>query len=147
MHLVGVAAVVALWEAFWWARRFEHRRTVYQKALALARHDGVPLIVVGAPDQGPTPGPGCGDVTIDILGSGCPVTLKADITKPLPFPDNSAVVFVSCVLEYVGDYDAALQELKRVSGGRLFVVRVEPWTLAAFLYPETKRRLPSELAT
>jgi hypothetical protein len=42
----------------------------------------------------------------------------ADITKgPIPdIADNSAIVFVSCVLEYVADIDAALREISSVSG-------------------------------
>jgi hypothetical protein len=47
------------------------------------------------------------------------------------------------VLEYVDDYDAALAELQRISGGHLYIVRVEPWTLAAYFYPGAKRTLPA----
>ena len=57
---------------------------------------------------------------------------------PVPgLANDSAVVFVSCVLEYVSDPEAALQELKRIAGSsaNLFVVFVEPWTLTAALYP------------
>lgn len=147
MGLTAALALVGTWEALWWARRRDKRFEVYDRALTHARRDGVPLIVVGAPDRGPTAGPGCGDVCIDILGCGCPVQLKADITKPLPFADASAVVFVSCVLEYVDDLDATLAELRRISGGRLYVVRVEPWTLTAWLYPGTRRRIPAEVAS
>jgi ubiquinone/menaquinone biosynthesis C-methylase UbiE len=71
--------------------------------------------------------------------------MVADITKQLPFHDNSVVVFVSCVLEYVDDVDAAIKELMRISGGHLYVVRVEPWTATAYLYPGAKRTLPETL--
>lgn len=138
---------LALWEAGWWARRVARREAVYEAALARARADGVPLVVVGAPDAGSTRGPGCGDVSVDILPSACPRHIQADITKRLPFADNSVVVFVSCVLEYVDDLDAALRELQRVSGGRLYVVRVEPWTVTAYVYPGAKRTLPDWLST
>lgn len=137
-----LVALVTLWEGYWWTRRANRRAVMYRAAQAQAQRDGVPLVVVGAPDHGATPGPGCGDLAVDVLPSGCPRSLIADITKPLPLPDNSAVVFVSCVLEYVDDLDAAMRELWRVSGGRLYITRVEPWTLAAHLYPGAKRTLP-----
>jgi len=141
----ALAAVVA-WEVLWSGRRRAKRSEVYQMALAHARREGLPLLVVGAPDRGATRGPGCGDVCIDIQGCACPVQMRADITKRLPFRDNSAIVFVSCVLEYVDDLDAAMAELQRISGGRLYIVRVEPWTLAAYFYPGARRTLPGEVA-
>jgi hypothetical protein len=102
------------------------------------------LVVVGAPDSGPTSGYGCGDVTVDVAKSSCPNAIQADITKPLPFADDSVVVFVSCVLEYVSNYDAAMTELRRIAGKNLYVVRVEPWTLAGWFYPGTRRQLAAE---
>ena len=130
----------ALWEAAWWARRRSKRETLYAEALQEARRLGRPLVVIGAPDRGATRGPGCGDLTVDVQESSCPVTVQHDITLGFPWPDDSVVVFVSCVLEYVaGDFDAVMRELIRVSGGRLYVVRVEPWTATAYLYPGTKR--------
>lgn len=135
----------ALWELIWWGRRVYKRRTVHAQAQALARQLGKPLVVVGASDRGATQGAGCGDVTIDILPSSCPNAMQADITKPLPFADNSCVVFVSYVLEYVDDYAAAMRELMRISGGNLFIIRVEPWTLTSYVYPGTRRRLVSDV--
>lgn len=133
------------WEISWHARRVSQRRLLFTEASREADRLGRPLVVVGAPDMGPTRGPGCGDITVDIGESSCPNFLKADITKPLPFDDDSVVVFVSCVLEYVDDYESALDELRRVSGGRLYVCRVEPWTLTAHFYPGTKRMLPASI--
>ena len=69
----------------------------------------------------------------------CPVMKVADITAgPIPgIPSNSAVVFVSCVLEYVGDLPAALREILRIAGelDNIYIVTVQPWTLTASLYP------------
>jgi hypothetical protein len=47
------------------------------------------------------------------------------------------VVFVSCVLEYVGDLPAALREIQRIAGDleNIYIVTVQPWTLTASLYP------------
>lgn len=88
-----------------------------------------------------TAGYGCGDITIDLAPSKCPNSIQADITQPLSIADDSVVVVVMCVLEYVSDVNAALAEINRISGGNLFVVRVEPWTLTSVLYPGAKRTL------
>ncbi len=121
------------------------RKDLYDQAKAKAASLQRPLVVVGAPDGGVTSGYGCGDVTVDVAGSTCPVSLSLDITKPMPFRDDSVVAFVSCVPEYVDDMPAALQELTRISGGQLFLVRVEPWTATAYLYPGAQRTLPAGL--
>jgi hypothetical protein len=145
--LAPMLAVGAAWELGWWWRRRSLRQKTYELAAAEAKRLGRPLVVVGAPDGGVTSGYGCGDVTVDIVRSeSCPNPLVADVTKPLPFADNSVVVFVSCVLEYVDNADAALAELCRASGGHMHVVRVEPWTLTSILYPGARRsyvRVPS----
>lgn len=140
--MLPVLAAVAAWEGLWWLGRRDSRTRVYGQARARAEQLGRPLVVVGAPDGGVTAGYGCGDTTVDLAGSACPNSLAADIARPLPFADDSVVVFVSCVLEYVDDYEGSLRELRRISGGELFVVRVEPWTLTAYLYPGAKRTLP-----
>lgn len=146
MKPLTIAALVLggafAWEGGWWLRRRMRRQEQYQRALAAARALGRPLVVIGAPDGGVTSGYGCGDVTVDLKPSSCPLAIQADVTKTLPFADNSAVVFVSCVLEYVDDAAAALREIARVSGGHAYFCGVEPWTLTAFAYPGAKRTLP-----
>jgi hypothetical protein len=137
-------AVWLAWEGGWWVARRQHQGETYRRALAHARALGRPLLVVGAPDAATTGGYGCGDVTVDLAPSSrCPGYLRADVTRPLPFEDGSHVVFVSCVLEYVSDPDAAHAELLRVAGGveNLYIVRVEPWTLAGHLYPGARQTL------
>lgn len=138
----GLLLGLASWEGSWWLYRRGRRLNLYTMAWLTARQLGRPLVVVGAPDGGVTAGYPCGDVTIDILPSDCPAFLEADVTRPLPFANDSVVVFVSCTLEYVHDYAAAMAELRRIAGRWLFVVRVEPWTLTAYLYPGTRRQLP-----
>jgi hypothetical protein len=64
-----------------------------------------------------------------------------NVCDPLPWPNACCVVFVSCVLEYVHDFPAAWRNLERVSGGEIFVVAVEPWTLTGLFYPGTRRHL------
>jgi len=124
--------------------RFEVRRRVFDAAARRASELRRPLIVVGDPDAGMhtrlARAYGCGDLCID--KNGCPmcsVMKAADLTKgPIEgISDDSAVVFVSCVLEYVTDPEAALSEVRRIAGvpDNLFLVFVEPWTLTAALYP------------
>lgn len=140
---LGFLGTALVWEGAWWLRRRSLRKATYAAAARRAVELGRPLVVVGAPDGGVTAGYGCGDITVDINGSQlCPRVVRADITRRLPFEDASVVVFVSCVLEYVSDYTSALGELCRVSGGEMYAVRVEPWTLTAYLYPGARRRIP-----
>lgn len=142
--LAKAAVTIGAWEAFWWFRRQQARNSLYAEAAATAKAFNRLLVVVGAPDRGVTGGYPCGDVTLDIGSSTCPHHLQVDITKGLPFADDSVVVFVSCVLEYVDELDAAMLELRRVSGGRLWIARVEPWTLTAYLYPGAKQTIPAD---
>ena len=139
------ALCAGAWEAAWWAMRVSDRTALYREAFALSRQIGKPLLVVGAPDLGATGGPGYGDMVVDIRPSSCPNSFVADITERIPLGDDSCVVFVSCVLEYVSDLHAALRELRRVAGDRVFICRVQPWTLAAYLYPGARRTLDSSV--
>ena len=125
-------------------QRFETRRRLFEAAARRAYELGRPLVVVGDPDAGAhtrlVRAYGCGDLCLDLEGCPmCQVMQAADLTAgPVPgVADDSAVVFVSCVLEYVSDPEAALRELQRMAGSRenLFIVFVEPWTLTAALYP------------
>lgn len=130
MHwLLGIVG----WESAWWLRRLMRRRSVYAAARATADRLGKQLVVVGAPSGGVTAGYECGDVTIDIdqdALSSCPNTLRVDLNKDrLPFGDDSVVVCAMCTMEYVQNFDFAMSELRRVSGGLLYGVSVEPWTL------------------
>lgn len=143
--VVYTAAGVAGWEAAWWLRRRARRGAQYERAFERARQLRRQLVVIGAPDGGSTAGYGCGDVVVDLAPSSCAVVLHNDVTKRLPFADDSVVVFCSCVLEYVTDADAAVKEIWRISGGQAFFVGVEPWTLTAYLYPGARRTLPAAL--
>lgn len=142
LSLVGLG-VTAGAELFAAVTRFEARKQLFAAAQRRATQLGRPLLVVGDPDAGLhtriTRAYPCGDVCVDLHGCpACPVQHVADLTKDrLPFDDDSAVVFVACVLEYVRDFEAALAELARVAGepGNLFLVTVQPWTVTATLYP------------
>jgi hypothetical protein len=125
-------------------RRFERRRRAFAAAARRAAELGRPLVVVGDPDAGAHTrlmrAYDCGDLCIDLHGCPmCRVMQAADLTAgPVPgIADDSAVVFVSCVLEYVSDPAAALHELQRMAGSaeNLFIVFVDSWSLTAALYP------------
>jgi hypothetical protein len=146
----GVAAAAAggsltAWETAWWLARRARRTRVFRLAQADAAALARPLVVVGAPDGGVTAGYGCGDFTIDLSPTVCPRALAMDITRgPLPFGDDSVVVFCCCVLEYVTDPCAAIAELRRIGGAHTYFVGVEPWTLTALLYPGARQTLPAQ---
>ena len=135
---------LALAEGAFALARWQARRETYDLAARRAAALHRPLVVVGDPDGGAHTrlyrAYGCGDLCVDLNGCPlCKVVQVADITAgPVPgLADDSAVVFVSCVLEYVGDAAAAVHELRRIAGSpdNLFDVSVQPWTLTAPLYP------------
>ena len=130
-------------EAVAYAARQRSRSALYRAAESRARCLGRTFVVVGDPDAGATRGPGYGDVCMDL--TGCPlapagVGVAADITKHTGIPDDSAVVFVSCVLEYVNDGGAAVREVFRMAGSadNVFLALVQPWTATAHLYPGSR---------
>ena len=138
--LLGIAA----WEAAWWQKRCVDRSDVYRRAVACSRATNKPLLVVGAPDQGFTRSPS-GDIVVDVAPSRAPVAIQADVCRRIPLPNDSVVAYVSCTLECVEDLPAALRELSRVAGNRLFIVRVQPWTLTALLHPDIRRTIDPSL--
>ena len=126
--------------------RFRHRQVAYEAAARHAVAADRQLVIVGDPYAGAVtriwPSYGCeaDAICVDINGCPqCPVSVKADLTRgPIQeIPDNSAVVFVSAVLEYVNDFDAAWREIMRMAGhpGNIHFVNVQPWTLTSVLYP------------
>ena len=129
--------------------RHRERAAAFEAAVERASALGRRLVVIGDPDAGLHTrlmrAYGCGDVCVDKNGCpACPVTIVADITKgPIPgVEDDSAVVFVSCVLEYVEDLGPALLEISRMAGtaDNVFIVTVQPWTLTARLFPGARWR-------
>jgi len=148
MQPVGLAVVGALGavEGAAAIARHRDRSRLYAQAVARASRLSRPLVVIGDPDAGAHTSLyrayGCGDTCVDLAGCpGCPVAISADVTQPLPFADDSAVVFVSCVLEYVSDASLAWQQILRVAGTpeNIFVATVQPWTATAVFYPGARR--------
>jgi hypothetical protein len=114
------------------------RKTVFAQARARAQEIGRPLVVVGCPRMGfhsrVAPAYDHGSMTIDLHPCGHRDCLCGDITQSgaIPVADDSCVVFVSCVLEYINPARRpdAVRELLRASGSRenLFNVPVGPST-------------------
>lgn len=127
-------------------RRLWRRRT-YRLAVERAKALGLPLIVVGAPKAGYINDVvgvdyGCGTLCID--AEGCKPTCKEQIRGRLEdvlprFAPHSAVIYVSCTLEYVDDLPKVASELERVAApGGLFIVRVAPGSSTFWLWPGAK---------
>lgn len=152
MHIVPIISLVSMTaiELYGTMDRFEERKRQYSRASQRAVDLGRPLVVIGDPDGGAHTrmmrAYGCGDICIDLNGcEQCPQAIEADLTKgPIEeIPDDSSVVFVSCVLEYVDDFDAAWAEILRMAGSvdNVFMVCVQGWTNTALLYPGAKHVL------
>jgi hypothetical protein len=116
-------------------RRNWRRYKEYKKATMTSRQKNKPLMVIGSTDSGGISGQissylhlyGCGDVCIDMNGcKKCTTGITSRIEDILPtLKDNSYVIYVSVVLEYVDDLPTVIKELERVSGGDLFVVYMD----------------------
>lgn len=117
------------------------RKTTYDKALKKSREIKKPLLVIGSPNAGFLGSIkshyGCGDVCVDLVGCDkCEKSVKGDILNVLKkLPNNSHVIFESCVLEYIENSKKKLilNEIKRVSGGLFFEVRINPTIIANIL--------------
>ena len=143
--LFVILVVVVAWEtAVAWHRKIRRRQT-YLEARKRSLATGKPLVVVGDPDNGAVNSLtgrdyGEGDVTVDITGCpGCENGVRSRIEDFLPtLGDDSCVLFVCCVLEYVEGgrekMERILRHATRVSGGDRFLVTVEPYCLSAWFY-------------
>jgi hypothetical protein len=115
-------------------KKLSMQHLLFERAQERARLEQRKLVVIGNPTGGwvnkVVPVYGCGDICIDIAGcSPCgPETrvIKDDAIRALrTLPADSAVVFESETLEYVGDMTAAVAELDRITSqdpGRIYSV-------------------------
>jgi len=144
--LTKIALGLAAYEGAHAFARFADRRSTFAAAQQRAKELDLPLVVVGDPDAGLHTrlwrAYDCGDLCIDLNSCpACSKTIGLDLTKEsIPVATGGAVVFESCVLEYVDDLPAAWAELKRVAGGNenLFTVRVSPWSFTSRLFAGAK---------
>lgn len=145
--LIGILVVVGaltLYELFIiLIHRKNRRKKIFSLAEQRAKETGKRLFVIGDPnnDNKSIDGKadyGCGDICLD-KETGCdlcPNGVKESLETFLPkLQDNSYVIFTSCVLEYVDNFEMVKKELLRVSGGDLFVVNIEPYSLKTNLCP------------
>ncbi len=131
------------------AQRFNERERMYQAAKQAALVTGRRLVVVGDPDGGLQTrivrAYDCGDVCLDLSGCPtCPVGEQVDlVTQQSSIANNTAIVFCSCVLEYVDNPMAVWQEFVRMAGTQenVYLVTVQWWSPAAALYPGAKWRV------
>jgi hypothetical protein len=135
------------------------RSYYYKMAAKHALKIGKPLIVLGCPHNGleaklhgPAYGPG--NFTIDI--SGCTKGICEDVMERSAlksfkaFLDNSCVVFISCVLEYLEENEIkqTIQEIERVAGDQknIFVVTVGTSSLSAYYYTSNNNGKHKDIA-
>ena len=130
-----VALILVLWNPICrcFLIRHYHRYSYYKLAEAASKRTGKPLLVLGDPNSGYIATRnmpimyGCGDVCTDLTGCpGCPVStqkIKGDALEVLSkMKTNSHVIYTSYTIEYIEDIEPVITELKRVSGGDLYVV-------------------------
>ena len=126
--------------------RQNERSRIFKMAEKQSQKIGKSLLVVGDPYNGIgsrfynnfIEGYGCGNITIDLTGCPmCPNGVKSDIYSYLKEQDdNSMVIFISCVLEYVDNIDDVIKEIYRVASNNIFIVTVNEYSLSAYFYSE-----------
>jgi hypothetical protein len=141
-----VALIIIIFNEIGQSYYRNYRRSYYYKMAAKhALKIDKPLIVIGCPHNGLGAkfhgyAYGPGNFTIDISGCSkgvCEDVIERDIVDSLKtFEDNSCVVFVSCVLEYVEKIDEAIKEINRVAGDQknIFIVTVGTSSLISYYY-------------
>lgn len=144
--------IILVYEIIIGRDRHVRRGTTFQQAQRRARELGRPLIVVGDPHRGigsnfyywmgNSWGYHIADQLIDT--DPCeqcirdPRTIKSELGPALSEqPSDSAVIFISCMLEYIHPLEPTIQEVNRVAGGpsNIFVVYTDRWSLAGISYP------------
>lgn len=146
MTLLKWLLLILFYEVILAIKRKSTRRSTFATAAERARQTGKKLLVIGDPDGGffnNLTGPDYthGDVCIDLQGcSKADPTqtqvIKDKVEKILPRLDLSKyVIFTSCVYEYVEDFSTIEIALRDFPTEDFFVVNVEPYSLAAYIYP------------
>lgn len=138
---VVLAEAMATWS------RWENRRRLFHTADEHARRLGRPCVVI-LPDQESALSRALrvyefGRHYAQIIHSRAPNVVRAHELQGAPvqrIAGNSAVVYAACVLEYVPDVGAAMNEILRMAGDpdNVFLVTVQPWTLTAALHPRAR---------
>lgn len=118
------------------------RKKIFKLASEKSKLTGKSLLVLGDPTNDNTSyngkqDYGCGAICVDLTGCPtCPDGVKEKIETYLPkLKDNSYVVFASIILEYVDNFDDVVKQLNRVSGGDIFIVPMEPYSIKTNFFP------------
>jgi hypothetical protein len=136
---VAVAETAATWT------RWEQRRRLFQAADARARKLGRPLLVVLPRKEG------WFNRSMRLYEYGArypdifsrrnsPVIFADSLARGIAVQNDSAVLYVACVLEYVTDLRRSMDEILRIAGEpeNIYIVTVQPWTLTAALHPAAR---------
>ena len=136
---VAVAETAATWT------RWEQRRRLFLAADARARKLGRPLLVVLPRKEG------WFNRSMRLYEYGArypdifsrrnsPVIFADSLARGVAVQDDSAVLYVACVLEYVTDLRRSMDEILRIAGepANIYIVTVQPWTLTAALHPAAR---------
>lgn len=136
---VAVAETAATWT------RWEQRRRLFLAADTHARQLGRPLLVVLPRKEG------WFNRSMRLYEYGArypeifsrrnsPVIFADSLARGVAVRDDSAVVYVACVLEYVTDLRRTMDEILRIAGEpeNIYIVTVQPWTLTAALHPAAR---------
>lgn len=144
LSIIILAIFFIVYELGKMAKRQHQRKEIFNMATERKKITRKPLLVVGSPTEGSSSKwlgttYGCGDMCVDIVGcSSCKNQKKVSLEEFLPLQeDNSYVIYISCVLEYMDNLDnldELEKELHRVSGGDLFIVHIKSDTFTSFLY-------------
>jgi hypothetical protein len=139
---------LAIYEFIIGYMRQKDRYYIYKLAESRAKKLNKKLIVFGDPYSGKGSKIynkfmntyGCGDIVVDIkLSKKYDNCIEMDMLSYLKTcDDNSNVVFISCVLEYVDNLDEIIGELLRVTGSydNIYVVTVSKYSIFAYLYQD-----------
>jgi hypothetical protein len=144
--IIIILILIGLYEQYSGFTRQRKRLKYFKIAKERSQIVNKPLIVIGDPYNGKgskfwskfIPTYGCGDFCVDLTGCPkCENGIQNDILNYLKgLKDNSCVIFISCVLEYVNNLDEVIKELERVTGSNknLVIVTVQKFSLASFFY-------------
>ena len=103
--IIFILVLVVLYEIFSITIiRDKKRKRIYNLAKQRSYETGKPILVIGDPYNDnkslSKPNYGCGAVCVDLTGCPlCPIGIKKNLIDYLPtLPDNSYVIFSSCVI-------------------------------------------------
>lgn len=152
--VIGVIVIFSIREFLYNIERLNNRQKYFSLAKKRSALMKKPLLVIGDPYNGVGSRLygkryGCGDLCLDLTGCPkCPHGVQGKLEEILPtIGTGQYVVYVSCVLEYVDDIDLCIRELKRISGGDLFVVKVSHHCLWSYFYIGGESRANHRLFT